>query len=103
MKTIRTTQKRPRVGDEAYEVEWCANMPLDENGDCDFDAAEYHAEMLRTHTAAHNRAKEVLPLSCHGVAMVMPMRFAAYDDEDAHLRPHVGFWEATGDAEYVEE
>jgi len=96
-------KRKPMVGDERYRVEWCESIPIDENGDGDLDAAVYRRRLFATHTAAIAFAKSVLPRDAFGAVDVTPIRFVAYDDDDAIIYPHVGFWEDVGDGETIDE
>jgi hypothetical protein len=89
-------RKRPSVGDRAFAVDWCAAIPLDENGDADMDRADDRCEHFATEEAAARRVAEVLPLDAFGVVQVTPVEFVPYDD-DAERFPHAGFWQATGE------
>lgn len=90
---------RPRVGDECWVVRWCVNIPVDEYGESDLDAAEYREAAYKTPAAAWKRAIREYPNDAFGAVVVTPMTFVAYDERDARLMPHVGYWEPSGDAE----
>ncbi len=48
--------------------------------------------------------REVYPeaVGKFGVVEFWPAEFMAYDEDDADLYPHAGYWDATGDTEYYE-
>lgn len=94
---------KARIGDKTWEVEWCSEIPLDENGDSDMDAAKYHFVHIQDKDKALAYAKKVLPKDAFGAVRVTPMMFVAYDEDDADLYPHVGFWDATSDSIIVDE
>ena len=94
--------RRPRVGDRCYEVEWCSEIPRDENGDSDMDAAKMHVARFSTHDEALAFAKEVYPRDAFGSVCITPMQFSPYDDDDATIYPTAGFWDATGDSEHYD-
>ena len=98
----KTTDRRPRVGDVAWEVDWCASIPLDEFGDSDLDGADHRSEGYGNRTAAVERGKCVLPLDAFGVVRITLVQFAAYDDADALRYPHAGYWQTCGETEYLE-
>lgn len=99
-------QSRPRVGDETWVVEWCI-----EQGMVDEEHPEYGCDpdknVMRTRRAADREsaesiAREVYPLDAQGSVAYWPTRFVPYDEDDAALYPHVGYWDAIGDTEYYE-
>lgn len=87
------TQKRPMVGDRTWFVDWCAGIPTDEFGDSDMDNADERRERRATHDEAVARAKEVLPLDAFGSVTICEAIYEPYDEADAILYPHAGFWE----------
>lgn len=94
--------ERPRVGDQAWHVDWCANIPLDEFGDADIDRADDRCEVVPSRSEAERRAAEVLPRDAFGQVSITPVEFVAYDDEDSIRFPRAGFWEPTGESKYME-
>jgi hypothetical protein len=94
----------PRHGDQVYEVEWCQDLPTDENGDADMDSATFARRNFATIEEARAYAKKVYPLCKLGSVMITLMEFVPYDEDnpDEH-GPNVGFWEAaTVDSEYYQ-
>lgn len=77
--------KRPKIGDSCWFVEWCVNLPRDEQGDCDIDAAEYESEQVATEADALAIAKRVFPIDQFGSVRYYPSVFTKYgwDDGDA--------------------
>jgi hypothetical protein len=98
--------KRPRVGDEAWLVEWCTKAPLLDDAHPEYggdpDRNEYETRRADTREEAERLAREVYPLEQMGAVRYWPARFTPYDDIDAADYPHAGRWEETGDAEYYE-
>jgi len=93
----RVATPKPRIGDRAFAVDWCASIPLDENGDGDLDRADDRCEIFATKDAAMRRAAAVLPIDAFGVVQITPVVFAPYDEADARRFPHVGFWAVCGE------
>ena len=94
--------KRPRVGDRAWEVDWCASIPVDEHGDSDLDNADQRTERFGTRPEADERARAVLPQDVLGAVTVTAVEFTAYDEDDAERYPHVGYWEPIAEPEYID-
>lgn len=97
-----TTKQRATVGDCRFEVEWCSEIPVDEYGDSDMDAAKYHTRKFETIEQARAYAKEVFPKDAFRVVSITPVEFVAYDDDDAIAYPHVGFWQHSGEPEHYD-
>lgn len=103
-----TTQKtRPRVGDECWFVEWTYEMAFEGEGEyryVDRDNCKTRTRKVATREEAERLAKEVWPqtVDCWGIVEYWPSQFVAYDEDDASLYPHAGFWEATADSEIYE-
>jgi len=90
------------VGDVAWEVEWCSEIPKTEFGDDDIDGAVRHKRYFRTRDAAMKYAAYVFPEDKVGSVMVTKMEFKAYNEDDSLRYPTVGFWEEIADAEHYE-
>lgn len=101
--TSNPSKPKPKVGDTAFEVGWCAGIPKDENGDSDHDRADCRYARFKTHEAAVKYAKEVLPKDAYGSVSVTPIEFVAYDEDHAASHPHVGFWEHSSDGEHISD
>jgi hypothetical protein len=100
-----TNKPRPCVGDTAWFVEWCEKLVFYEDSeDVDCDACPQKTRRFATREEAAAFAKEVWPktVNVFGVVSYWPAEFVAYDEDDAILYPHAGFWEDTGDSEYYE-
>lgn len=95
-------QRKPRVGDECWEVEWCTEIPLDKNGDAVLDQCTMKDRLFKTEAAAWKHAKKVYPLDKFGSVAVTRKRFCPYDDADAAAWPTMGFWETVGDPKHYE-
>ena len=95
-------RKRPVIGDRAWRVEWCADLPVDAAGDSDTDMADNRCEVWLTKPAAQKRATEVLPLDVFGQVSITPVEFVPYDENDAIRYPHVGFWEEADEPIFLE-
>lgn len=96
------TKTRSRVGDRKWAVDWTASIPKDENGDSDIDNADERCERYSNREIAIARAKAVLPLDAFGCVTVTEVAFVPYDDDDAEMYPHVGYWEATSECEVID-
>jgi hypothetical protein len=99
---VTRQRRRPRVGDECWEVEWCAGVPLDENGDADLDRADYRVCRFADRDAALAFAREIFPKDHFGAVRITPERFEPYDELEAVAYPHAGYWQAIGDSEFYE-
>lgn len=99
---MATTKYRPTIGDRRFQVEWCTEIPVNEFGDGDLDAARYRRRLLETLEAARAFAKEVLPNDAFGSIPILPVEFVPYDERHAGAHPHVGFWEAIAEPEFVD-
>lgn len=101
MKTKPT--KRPTVGDECWEVEWCAGVPLVEGTtDADMDRADYRVRRFTNRDAALQFAREIYPKDYFGAVSITPIRFEPYDEDHIDAYPHAGFWQAIGESEHYE-
>jgi hypothetical protein len=98
--------RRPKVGDEAWFVEWCTKQGMvDEDHPeygCEPDKNVMESRRVASKEEAERVAREVYPLDQQGSVSYWPARFVAYDEDDAETYPHAGHWEATDDAEYYE-
>lgn len=92
-------KKRPMIGDECWFVEWAYEPCFDGGGDIDPYNCKEHEQIVATKEEAEKVAHEVWPESCNvwGVVNYYPARFVPYDEDDALVYPHVGFWEPIGD------
>ena len=96
------TQRRWLVGDKAWQVEWCAEIPRTKDGDADLDAAKEHRKLFASREDALTYAREVFPRDAFGSVRITPVEKFPYDDAHANSHPYVGFWETTGDTEHFE-
>lgn len=96
------TRPRPRVGDRSWFVEWTSEIPVDENGDRDIDAAVSHQRRFPTEADAAAFAAEIYPRDAFGAVAYWESEFVAYDPDDAARYPHAGFWECLADAKHYE-
>jgi len=95
-------KQRPRVGDEAWFVEWCSKLAFyddDPSGDVDRDNCKMSRRKVATEAEARGAAEEVWPRTqeTFGVVSIWPARFVPYDEDDADALPHAGYWEVTDD------
>lgn len=101
------TQKRPRIGDECWFVEWCLELAFyddDPTGDVDRDRCKMIERRVATREDAEQLAREVYPVvtQTYGVVEYWPARFVPYSENDAADYPHVGYWDAIGNSEFYE-
>lgn len=90
--------KEPKLGDTAYEVEWLAKpIPVDENGDGDFDRAEYAVRYVASLAAARALAKKVF----NNLSGVQITRVELVDPFGDGIR-RTFIWEARGTSEWYE-
>lgn len=88
-----------KVGDEGFMVEWCANLPKDENGDSDYDHADYRVGYFRERDKAIAYAKKVAAKDAFGQAILTPVR---YVDEIGEGNPLDFDWVTIGNDEAIE-
>ena len=62
-----------------YEVDWVEDMPLDELGDADLDAAVHRQRYFTTIDAARRFAKEVYPSDWFGAVAITECHFELYE------------------------
>jgi hypothetical protein len=87
---MRKTQARPKIGDTRWFVEWCVNLPIDEFGDSDVDAAEYDSDDFATETQALAKARRVFPLDAFGSVRYWPATFTRYGWDDGDAKHYEG-------------
>lgn len=93
------TKTQYRLGDHAYEVEWCTNLPVDEFGDSDLDAAEYVHVICPTRKAADAKAREVYPQDQFGAVRITEVELV--DPYGERIR-RTYVWEAIGHSDHYE-
>lgn len=99
------TKPRPRVGDEAWFVEWTYELAWEDDDDSseyrtvDRDNCKTHCRRVATREEAERLARQVWPETreTFGVVEYWSAQFTAYDERDAAMYPHAGFWESTGE------
>jgi hypothetical protein len=99
-KIITKKSLMPKLGDEAYKVEWCCELPLEADGKTAIiDAAKYYRRLFPSLKLAEVFARKILPKDKFGSVLIYPVRFTDphYDSEFAGIRSEF-CWEATGDA-----
>lgn len=96
-------KKSRKVGDIAWSVDWTANIPVNEFGESDMDAADERCERFTTEVEAIARANEVVSLDAYGFVPVTKCEFVPYDEDDAERFPHAGFWEDRGEVAVIEK
>ena len=102
-----TKQKRkPRIGDEAWRVEWISELAFYEGTEeIDRDACKESSRAFSTWEAALAFANKIWPTTTDkfGIVEITPIRFAPYDEDEAGIYPHVGFWEDSGDSKIISD
>jgi hypothetical protein len=95
---------KPKVGDEAWFVEWVSELAFDECNDLDRDNCKRKTGKAATRDEAEKIAKDAWPEAetLLGYVEYWPSEFFPYDEEDAARYPHAGYWNATGDVEVYE-
>ena len=91
------TKTRPRVGDEAWFVEWCEVLTFHDNdpeNGVDTDACKMLTRKFSTRDEAAQFAREVWPKTHNawGCVTYWPSRFVAYDEDDA--AEYAALWHA---------
>jgi hypothetical protein len=87
----------PKLGDKAYEVEWCIHCPLDCAGEALLDCAVYKTAVVKTIQEARNKAKEVYPLDWFGSVRITSVQWS---DQFGDGLAWLFGWEYFGDSEY---
>lgn len=59
-----------KVGAKGFEVEWCANVPQTEFGDCDLDRADYRRRDFTTHDEAERYARAIVGSDYFGAVQI---------------------------------
>lgn len=102
MATRQKPAYRPRVGDRRWIVEWTYELAWVDGDDSseyreiDRDNCKERCRMVLTREDAERVAREVWPQThnAFGVVQYGEAEFVAYDENDAAMYPHVGYWEA---------
>lgn len=99
-------KRQPKVGDECWVVAWCIQQGLVDDDHPEYggdpDKNEMRRRTVPTREDALHVAREVLPQDVFGMVTYWPVRFVPYDENDAGLFPHVGYWKDQADAEVYE-
>jgi hypothetical protein len=92
---------RPGLGDRAYEVEWAYEIPIDEFGDRDRDAAKYKRRIVSTLEQARAIARRVWPEThaAFGIVEITPVEFTDPYGDSIYKTFR---WEPVGDSEFYE-
>lgn len=99
---MTTTRRRPRHGDECWEVEWCTRVATyDGTDDVDTDRCEYSFERFPTRAAAVAFAVKTWPTTTGklGHVCLRLMRWVTPEGDPDWL----GGWEPTGTYEHVSD
>jgi hypothetical protein len=94
---IKTNE--PQLGDTAFEVEWCTDLPVNEYGDCEPDLATYKVRYCTTLEVARATARRVLSEAVCGDVRITPVTLT--DPFGDNVR-RTFLWEPSGDSEYVD-
>lgn len=80
-----TMKPKAKLGDEAWEVEWCDNLPLNGAGEGLLDKAHYVRRYAGTLREAMQAAKKVYPQDQFGAVRITLVRWIDphADTEDA--------------------
>lgn len=81
-----------------YEVEWCADCPVDECGDAVIDNADYRQKYFSTRKQADIYARQIAPLDWFGAVKItechrelyehgLPGSYIEYDSEPEYVEP----------------
>lgn len=90
--------KTKSIGQKAWEVEWCSEVPLiPGTKDADMDQAKYHVALFPNVGLARSFAKRILPKDWFGSVRLTPME--AVDEYD--IGRATG-WEPCGETEHIE-
>ncbi len=103
---MTAAKKRPRVGDETWEVEWVSKMAFyPDSTDVDRDRCESSYRYFDTYEEALAFAAKTWPETTDkfGIVEIMPKWFVPYEEEDADIYPHLGFWESCGDVKIISD
>lgn len=99
------TRTKPRIGDEAWFVEWCFELVFYEDStDVDRDRCKMRTRRFATKEEAVTFARAIYPVTKNtfGVVEYWHAIFTAYEEDDVILYPHVGYWEPDEDSEFYE-
>lgn len=98
---VRERSMKTELGQRGFEVEWAYELPLNEFGDADLDAAKYKRVIVETIKRARQLAREVWPQTngVLGVVQITPVELV--DPFGDNLRSTFR-WEACGDSEFYE-
>lgn len=88
------------LGMRAWEVEWCEEIPYDEEAQShDFDNATYRYRVFRDKAKAEAFAREVYPQDHFGSVSITEVEWTDPYHEDI---PRTFRWEAVGEPEFYE-
>ena len=97
MSATLNENRRPKVGDHAWHLDWCAGITGLLETPEDPVRHDYKTELFWTLHEAVVRAEEVKTLDYFGVSVVTPVRFEHYEELDARKYPHAGYWKPCGE------
>lgn len=103
---MTATRRRAAVGDTAWRVEWCSALAFYEGTeDVDRDECTMSTRSFSTREKAMAFAKQIWleTTKTFGIVEVTPIQFVAYDEADAAMYPHAGFWEDVTDSEIISD
>lgn len=88
-----------RLGVDAFEVEWCSDLPDDGCGGADMDAAKYQRRYLRERQFAEKFARIVFPKDKFGAVRITPVRLTDPHEGTQYAGIRSQFeWTPTGDS-----
>ena len=95
---------RPTVGDKAWEVDWCKDVPVNKTtGDAEHDKADNRLAYFTNLDEAEKYGVKIFHEDFFGVVRITPVAFTPYEELDARKYPHAGFWDHCGETIYIED
>lgn len=92
-----TSRVKREIGDQAFQVEWCYDLPLEEDGSAIIDAAKYRRNYFKTFESAMNRATFVYKEDKFGAVMITPVIWVDQHPDTEHSELEFR-WEACGES-----
>ena len=99
-------KNKPRVGDEAWFVQWCVKIGLEDEDHPEYgsnpDLDVNRTRKFATRDEAEAFARVIYPQDQRGAVAYWRSVFVAYDEYDALIYPYAGYWETQEDSEWFE-